>query len=239
MSWKGAYGQNNPAGTVGGLNLTYNNLFNPNHSGSIAKNLAGTPFEGYELFRLKLIVAELVMNEYDIVAVKVDNEEQMQTEGANAVQMFKYPGARVIRTNYNNVAQRGSFRNRKFFIKPTITPLTQFQPLTNVTATTADDWRDYTYGTVRWRPFNLTNSPTLNLNSVASNVLWRIYVYFEVTQFSLWNGTPEGDWRLTPAARNRNLIKTEVEMHKCGATDVIDLSNLELDDDEDDDLFPL
>jgi hypothetical protein len=183
----------------------------------------------YELFKFKYAVVEVLACEgSDVAVVKLDMDDGQAVMLAVS-DILGITGSRWVRRTDN--AFPGRQREVKFIWKPTSPLLLAWNAMTITAAQVEDNyWKKANMFRVFMSPIDLTSASMQGKGPY--NMSYRISVYFSVAQYSGTTGFPPT--LLSKRQKNSNMLKTEIQMHRDGVTDSIDLTALDLSDDDDD-----
>lgn len=182
----------------------------------------------FELFKFKYVVVEVMGCEgSDVAVVKLDGDDAQATTLATS-DILGITGSRWVRRTEN--AFPGKQREVKFIWKPTQALLLSWNSMTINAVQTEDNlWKKINMFRVFMSPIDLANASWQGKGPY--NMAFRISCYFQVAQYSGTAGFPPT--LLSKVRKNENLLKTEIQMHRDGVTDQIDLTMLDLSDDDD------
>lgn len=234
-----------------GFTLNFWDVFSP--SGVLRDYFFGPHIQGYELAKIDKVYVTCVRNDAEIVYLKVDNEVGLVSGKTDPRHLLGYPGARILSANTNAVTGvglpvPGSFKGRTVMWKPTNRRLEGFRPITGTT--TELEWQLEPWFTWRFEAIDFSqaggSAPTSGFakQSGTARAVVRINIYFTVAQFCMWSGAPQDIWGANaPPGRayrgapprcqmNEGILKTEIELHRAGVSECIDLTQCCDDDDE-------
>lgn len=181
----------------------------------------GPSLQGWSLFRWKYVAVRIIFADHNWVMSKWDNARHggtSPTPTLNAMELLKIPGTKFIRPTNLGTANPLSFVS--FLWKPTHSSQVGWLDLVN---TDSIGWKSVELFRLYFAAFDPSVTDTLTWNGECSLTM----KFFAVYQVGQWIYTQGAQPTLKIEERNANMISTEVQMHKDGLTDCIDLTMLE------------
>jgi hypothetical protein len=189
----------------------------------------GPKLDYFELFKFKYVVIEVLsVTGCDVAIVKLDMDDGQAITLATS-DILGITGARWVRQT--ETAFPGRQKEVKFIWKPTNHQHLAWNAMTITSVQVEDNyWKKANMFRVFMSGIDPQNASWQS--TVGYNVAFRISVYFQVAQYSGATGFPPPSL-LSKRVKEENLMRNEVQMHRDGVTNVIDLSMLDLSDDDD------